>query len=419
MAEVTNLASSIQIYLRAFFIPDNGLYSRQKWILGLINLAAVVIFWVMSSFLVNSLVEDDTYRKPFFITYINTGCFSFYLISYLKFENLSISQFIEKFKQDYDNSCIKYHKQEDEEGLVSEYGSNDNLSGLQQSIENSDSTNSTNTTNELHIVDSNVYLNDEEIGIYETMKLSIQFIILWFSANLVTNASLSYTSVASQTILSSTSSFFTMIIGYLYAVEKINQNKLVGILLSFTGVLIVTKIDISEDQDNNVDNGNNNLTALWGNLLALSGALIYGIYTILLKHKITIKNSYKERNLNTHLFFGFVGIFCLIFLWPIIIILHFTKVEVFEIPHTSQVTYLLLINAFITFVSDFCWCRAVLLTSPLTVTVGLSMTIPLAMIGDWVLKEFVLNWWYIFGAAVVTVGFLIINKDEEEDFVRD
>ncbi|KAK6204689.1 uncharacterized protein RJT21DRAFT_10297 [Scheffersomyces amazonensis] len=405
MVDFSSLGTSAMIYFRAFFIPDNGLYSRQKWILGLINLAAVVLFWVMSSFLVNSLVEDDTYRKPFWITYINTGCFSFYLISYLKFEKLSIKQFIEKMKQDYDNRNIRVLKHEDEENLVSEYGSNDNLAGLQTQAESV-----------LQVIDSNTYVNEQEIGIYETMTLSIQFIVLWFSANLVTNASLSYTSVASQTILSSTSSFFTMIIGYLYSVEKINQNKLVGILLSFTGVLIVTKIDVSDDNPNNKVS---NLLVLWGNALALSGALIYGIYTILLKHKITIKNSHKERNLNTHLFFGFVGLFCLVFLWPIIIILHFTKVEVFELPPTSQVTYVLLLNAFVTFISDFCWCRAVLLTSPLTVTVGLSMTIPLAMVGDWLLKEFVLNWWYVFGASVVTIGFLIINKDEEEDFVTD
>ena len=57
----------------------------------------------------------------------------------------------------------------------------------------------------------------EQISEYETVKLSLQFISLWFGANLVTNASLSYTSVASQTILSTTSSFFTLIIGFFFS----------------------------------------------------------------------------------------------------------------------------------------------------------------------------------------------------------
>ena len=106
----------------------------------------------------------------------------------------------------------------------------------------------------LRVIDSNELTEsgdeDQDINIYETAKLSLQFIVLWFSANLVTNASLSYTSVASQTILSSTSSFFTLIIGYLVSIEKINQNKILGILLSFAGVLIVTKADATEDNPN-------------------------------------------------------------------------------------------------------------------------------------------------------------------------
>ncbi|RLV94991.1 putative vacuolar membrane protein [Spathaspora sp. JA1] len=401
---MSNLRLNILRYIRAFFIPDSSLHSRQKWILGLINLAAVVIFWVSSSFLVNAIVEDDSYRKPFFITWINTSCFCLYIIPYLKLERLSIREFIQRLKDDYNST--RNTTDLDEERML-RYGSQLDLTLEQQQEEQS---------NVLHIIDSNPEAKSKEMEIstYETVKLSLQFLVLWFSANLVTNASLSYTSVASQTILSSTSSFFTLIIGYLVAIERINQNKVVGILLSFTGVLLVTKIDTQEDNPNT---NMPTLLVLWGNILALLGALIYGIYTILLKHKISIPNSKKEKNLNTHLFFGFVGIFCLVFLWPILILLHFFKVEVFELPPTSDITIMMLVNAAITFISDFCWCNAVLLTSPLTVTVGLSMTIPLAMIGDWVLKGLSVNFWYIFGAAVVTAGFLIINKDEEEDFV--
>ncbi|EGW31751.1 uncharacterized protein SPAPADRAFT_62345 [Spathaspora passalidarum NRRL Y-27907] len=403
---MTNLRLNILRYLRAFFIPDSSLHSRQKWILGLINLAAVVIFWVSSSFLVNAIVEDDSYRKPFFITYINTSCFCFYIIPYLKLERLSVKEFIQKLKDDYNRP--KTIAGNDEERML-RYGSQ---CGSQTDLTEEES-------NVLHIIDSNPEAksdNEMEIGSYETVKLSLQFLILWFSANLVTNASLSYTSVASQTILSSTSSFFTLIIGYLVAIEKINQNKVVGILLSFTGVLLVTKIDTQEDNPNT---NMPTLLVLWGNILALSGALIYGIYTILLKHKISIPNSKKEKNLNTHLFFGFVGIFCFVFLWPVLILLHIFEVETFELPPTRDITTMMIVNAAITFISDFCWCNAVLLTSPLTVTVGLSMTIPLAMIGDWVIKGMNVNIWYIFGAGVVTAGFLIINKDEEDDFVID
>ncbi|KAK6868839.1 putative vacuolar membrane protein [Candida tropicalis] len=399
MSTATNIRLSILKYFRAFFIPDNTLHPRQKWILGLINLAAVVIFWVSSSFLVNAVVEGDTYRKPFLITYVNTSCFCFYLIPYLRIEKLSLAQFWDKFLEEYHYSKLV---DKTEQPLIRNYGSGDSLNDLEDQT--------------LEVSDSSIPQEDLNVNIYETAKLSFQFIVLWFSANFVTNASLSYTSVASQTILSSTSSFFTLIIGFMAAVERINQNKIMGILLSFAGVMIVTKADTDE---NNPNNDKSAWIIFWGNILALSGALLYGVYTILLKLKITVPNSKKERNLNTHLFFGFVGLFCLVFLWPLLIALHYLEIEKFEAPPTSSVTWLIFSNAAITFVSDFCWCNAVLLTSPLTVTVGLSMTIPLAMVGDWVFKEFELNMLYIFGASIVTIGFLIINRDEEEDFVED
>ena len=333
------------------------------------------------------------------ITYINTSCFCFYLIPYLRIEKLSLAQFWDKFLEEYHYSKLV---DKTEQPLIRNYGSGDSLNDLEDQT--------------LEVSDSSIPQEDLNVNIYETAKLSFQFIVLWFSANFVTNASLSYTSVASQTILSSTSSFFTLIIGFMAAVERINQNKIMGILLSFAGVMIVTKADTDE---NNPNNDKSAWIIFWGNILALSGALLYGVYTILLKLKITVPNSKKERNLNTHLFFGFVGLFCLVFLWPLLIALHYLEIEKFEAPPTSSVTWLIFSNAAITFVSDFCWCNAVLLTSPLTVTVGLSMTIPLAMVGDWVFKEFELNMLYIFGASIVTIGFLIINRDEEEDFVED
>ncbi|QRG38501.1 hypothetical protein FDK38_002911 [Candidozyma auris] len=392
------LSTATVTFFQSFFLQEHQLSSAQKWVLGLVNLAAVVLFWVSSSFLVNDLFETKIYRKPFFITWINTSCFTLFLIPYMKYEHVTIKDFsavIRKAWTQRDYTALR--DEESRSGSPSEYGS---------SLEQLDTSGPPPEV---------VKPADEEVPMIETIKLSLQFIILWFSANLVTNSSLSYTSVASQTILSSTSSFFTLIVGHFYKIESINRNKIIGILLSFAGVLIVTKIDASESNKTPVTSSS--LLILWGNFLALAGALIYGVYTILLKKKIITVDKRRERVLNTHLFFGFVGLYCLVFLWPVIIILHLTGIEEFEIPKGSHVLGLLGANAFITFISDFCWCKAVLLTSPLTVTVGLSLTIPLAMVGDWFIRGFHVNAWYVFGAAVVTAGFMVINKDEQEEFV--
>lgn len=394
--------TSIVTFMQSFFLPESQLSSAQKWVLGLVNLGAVVVFWVLSSFLVNDLFESNIYRKPFFITWINTSCFIFYLIPYLRYEHLTIKQFINLLREDYHKpAAVCLTDLEGTAPKMSNYGAS-----MDETMD---------TTQEIETVDSKE-LDDEEVGLWETVILSLKFVVLWFLANLVTNASLSYTSVASQTILSSTSSFFTLIVGAFYMIEKINKNKIFGIILSFAGVIIVSKIDSA---DESVPDGQSSLLSVWGNVLALVGAFIYGVYTILLKHKIAKPNTSKERILNTHLFFGFVGLYCLLLLWPAILVLHFIGAETFELPSSTHVLLILGINAFITFISDFCWCKAVLLTSPLTVTVGLSLTIPLAMVGDWIFKDFRLNPLYIFGAAAVTMGFLVINKDEKEDFVDE
>lgn len=76
-----------------------------------------------------------------------------------------------------------------------------------------------------------------------------------------------------------------------------------------------------------------------GNILALLSALFYAMYVILLK--VSIKAEYR---IDMQLFFGFVGLFNIVGCWPVGLILHLTRVEIFELPHTKQVVYGILIN---------------------------------------------------------------------------
>jgi solute carrier family 35 protein F5 len=50
--------------------------------------------------------------------------------------------------------------------------------------------------------------------------------------------------------------------------------------------------------------------------------------------KKRVKN---EDRVNMPLFFGLVGLFNLIFLWPGFIILHLTGIETFELPPTGKI----------------------------------------------------------------------------------
>lgn len=56
-----------------------------------------------------------------------------------------------------------------------------------------------------------------------------------------------------------------------------------------------------------------------------------------------------------------------------------------------------------------------LLTTPLVVTVGLSLTIPLSLIGEMVQYNKYSSFVYWIGAAVVLSSFVFINKESPED----
>ncbi|CAR24787.1 KLTH0G04312p [Lachancea thermotolerans CBS 6340] len=397
--------------------------NSQKWTLGLIFLGVVVILWVLSSFLINQIFEDGLYRKPFLLTYINTASFVFYLLP--TFRAVCANYWATG------SFHIRRELVLEEEGpheerelpLDEEQGAASAAAGAAAAAT---------TLSPLIPKDSaeapNDALTGAKLSLRATIQLSGQFCILWFLANLVTNASLSYTSVASQTILSSTSSFFTLLIGSLFHVESVNRVKVLGSVISFVGIVFVTKSDADNTASagevhsavpykfhNGISSDNTEAFVIFcGNLLALAGALFYGLYCTLLKWRIR-----DETRVNMKIFFGFVGLFTLVLLWPTVVLLHFLGWETFELPPTPQVLAIVLFNCVITFISDFCWAKAMLLTSPLTVTVGLSTTIPFAMLGDFLFKSRPMSFIYLLGAALICASFFIVNKESEEEFQLD
>ena len=239
-------------------------------------------------------------------------------------------------------------------------------------------------------------------SISQTAKLSGLFFVLWFTSNLLNNASYYYTTVQSATIISCSSSFFTLLIGAYIGVEHFSLSKVGPLLISIGGIALITREDT------------NLVTApphsLWGNFLALGSAFLYGVYTTLLKRQVGA-----ETNLNTQLFFGFVGVFTLVGLWPLIVVLDWFGIEGFELPPTQRVIGLLALNGLAIMVSDFCWVRSMLLTSPLVVSVGLSATIPLSMLGEMLIYRRYISLLYVFGAALVGYSFWAINQSEASD----
>lgn len=65
------------------------------------------------------------------------------------------------------------------------------------------------------------------------------------------------------------------------------------------------------------------------------------------------------------------------------------------------------------------WAYAMLLTTPLVVTVGLSLSIPLSLIGEMIQYGQYSSWIYWAGAGVVLSSFVFINHESKEGEEKD
>ena len=221
---------------------------------------------------------------------------------------------------------------------------------------------------------------------------------------------------------------WTLLFGALISVENFTVKKLAGVLASLAGIVLISTVDLSADNDRNRGSfpHKSHAQIAVGDILALASAIFYGLYTVLMKKRIG-----DETRVNMPLFFGFVGLLNLLLLWPGFFILHYSGVEEFEVPPTRRIWAIILvcviwyvkirintpdaqqINSATSLVSDFCWAYAMLLTSPLIVTVGLSLSIPLSLIGQMIINSQQSSFAYWIGAGVVFLSFVFINNEAQ------
>lgn len=248
--------------------------------------------------------------------------------------------------------------------------------------------------------------NDRPLKTVEVARLAANFVLLWFAANWTVNAALVYTSVSSTTILSSMSGFFTLILGVMLGVEKFSWSRLIVVATSIGGVVLVSKSD-NEYAAMPTPEKTSNGKPLLGNFLALSSAALYAVYVMLMKVKVK-----DENRVDMQLFFGFVGAINMLCFWPVGFLLHYTGIEPFVLPPTRKMWISVVVNALCTFVSDYIYMLAMLKTSPLVVTLGLSLTLPVAMIGD-IIKGVRMPFISLIGAGLVLSSFGVLSWVEQ------
>ncbi|PSK42923.1 hypothetical protein B9Z65_6877 [Elsinoe australis] len=401
---------------------------RMRRTVGLVLLFFTVILWTASNFLASTLFADNTYSKPFLVTYVNTSFFVIPLMPIFLRQLYTDPQSITTFLTNLRRSLTYRQLSQTDSSPSSEAALKPDSPRLyarpshtRRSISSAESLlppshasaplQSPPPTPALRAPSIRSLLTSPNSGLSlrETAHLSLEFCLLWYLANYFVAACLEYTTVASSTILTSTSSVFTLLFGTLFRVETFTLRKLAGVLASLAGIVLISSVDLSGSSDKNRGSfPHKSIRELGvGDGMALLSAVLYGLYAVFMKKRIG-----DESRVHMPLFFGLVGLFNVLLLWPGFIVLHFTGIETFELPPSGRVSMIIAVNSISSLVSDFAWAYAVLLTSPIVVTVGLSTTIPLSLIGQVVLNGQTSSWVYWVGALVVVLSFVIVNNGE-------
>ena len=108
------------------------------------------------------------------------------------------------------------------------------------------------------------------------------------------------------------------------------------------------------------------------------------------------------------MFFGFVGLFSTILLWPGLLLLHATGQETFEMPNLQQWEFLVVNGVIGTVVSELLWLLGCFYTSSLIATLSIGLTIPLSIIADIIWKQKVYHAIFVIGAVPMFCSFFVI-----------
>mmetsp|Transcript_2039 Transcript_2039/g.5333 ORF Transcript_2039/g.5333 Transcript_2039/m.5333 type:complete len:513 (+) Transcript_2039:19-1557(+) len=426
-----------------------------KVIAGCILTLFVVFLWVGSSVLSQYIFDNADFGKPMFMTIFNSGLFAMYLFGFCFFENWRTDGFNKvELDEDYDDDGLVDGAANESYPLLAPDASEGNESTTRRQASKGKRTkarspspshgngikkqsrpttsNGADTESEPKEASEADPLDDAILAVAEAdaeiekpsrrqapppparlpwtqvAALAAWYTGPWILGSYTYNLSLCFscgcgTSVSVHTVISGTSALFALIMGYvLLDSSTATYTNFIAAAVSTAGAALITGVDFTPGAGNT-----------WqGDLLCGMSAVCHGWSSVLLKKWIP-----RDDAVCMEMFFGFLGLWSILAGIPLMFLLDHIGFETFHM--LSGGTFVcLVVNAVLgTVVSNVLWAKAVMLTSPLLVNLGTTLTVPLAFAADAIspyATHFKFQWQYAVGAAMVLGAFLCVNVAEEQ-----
>lgn len=407
------------------FGVSRSLTQGQRLALGVLVLLIVDVIWVTSYELTQSIFKSHKYDKPFFTTYVRTAMFSLYLFGFLlwrPWRERCCRKKDWKLVDDTWGGCpsqppethlgdpifipVKYenHTSGTESDDMGDGGSGksvhfSNISEVRQLSEEfaEEAVMSRLSYQAFLRAEEERHRLNSRLSIKQVVKLAIVFTFLWFLSGYMYREALHITATGIVNVMMSTCSLFTLICAAIYPAshgDKFTLSKLTVVLISIGGVVMVSVSSSTMTVKDSVPLG-----ALW----ALASAIFYAFYLVLVRYRV-----HTEDRMDIPMFLGFVGVVCVLLLWPGFFILHYLKQEAFVWPDGHQ-WLLLIIDGLVSsvFAASF-WLWGCFLTSSLVATLALSLINPLYTIAEVVNREVSCSVLFYPGSAAIFFSFFVV-----------
>ena len=360
-----------------------------RWSVGVVCIVLVAFIWNASSVLVQAIFTDAGFVRPFFLTWVANSLF----MTVMPIRWLS-------------RRCRRSW----------------NPTGTARRARAADEADSDAASDAADV--TLVETRGGQRGLSRTARAALFVCPLWFGANFTYNVSMSMTSITASTVISSSSAAFTLLLSVLLLSEPLNLLKIAGVLLCWLGNALTLVSDggsggapsnasapsppVAPPVELPLDAYDGPGHMLVGDGMCLLSAALYAAYTV------AIRLAEPEME-DLALFFAYLGGFTFLLFGPLVLLLHLSAVEPLDILTWPVLDLLVCKGLFDNVLSDYLWAQAVLLTSPAVATVGMSLTVPLAILSEavlpreWLVAPSAPSLTSAAAAVCVVAGFLTIN----------